>query len=227
MASWMIHLRIADELCRRLNIKSRSKFILGNIAPDSGVPSEGGYVPEKSVSNFYAWDGKSHKHIHEELFAGRYLTPELRSGYSAEEDSFYLGYLTHLITDNIWKREIVLPAKQKFEGELRENPNMFWQIIKRDWYDLDFMYLKENPSFPAFAAYRDCGNIKNTYLDFFSETAFEERREFILKFYESGVANLSEHETYISPEELDDFVISAANEIAAQISHYTITPSII
>lgn len=214
----MIHLRIADELCHRLNIKSKIEFILGNIAPDSGVPSEGGFAPPKSVSHFYADDRRDGRHIHEELFAERYLTPALRSAYTDKEDSFYLGYYVHLITDNIWVRNIVIPAKKKFEKELCSNPDLFWQVIKRDWYDLDFMYLKENPSFEAFTIYSESENIKNTYLDFFSETAFEERRQFIVDFYKNGTSNVTEHDTYLSKEDMDAFVISAAKEIVTRIS---------
>lgn len=80
------------------------------------------------------------------------------------------------------------------------------------------MYLKANPSFDAFRIYREIKDIKNTYLNFFSETAFEERRRFILNFYTEGVANIVEHDTYLAKEELDTFVILAANKIVRQIS---------
>ena len=52
------------------------------------------------------------------------------------------------------------------------------------------MYLKSNPLFEAFRIYRESKDIRNTYVDFFSENAFEERRLFILNFYENGVANI-------------------------------------
>lgn len=105
-------------------------LVLGNIAPDSGIP---------------------------------------------EEDSFFFGYLTHLLTDKIWAREIVLPAKEKQNELYRSNPELFWDTIKTDWYDLVFMYLKSNPSFEAFQIYRRIKNLKNTYMDIFPENAFEER----------------------------------------------------
>ncbi len=97
------------------------------------------------------------------------------------------------------------------------NRELFWQTIKKDWYDLDFMYLKSNPLFEAFRIYRESKDIRNTYVDFFSENAFAERRLFIVNFYADGVANIEEHSTYLSKEELDVFVTSAANEIITQI----------
>ena len=220
MASWMIHLRVAQQLYQQLNIESTDEFVLGNIAPDSGIPAEDGtsFVPEKSVSHFYAWDSNGGKYIHEGRFIQQYFTPERRSAYTKEEDAFFFGYLTHLLTDKIWAREIVLPAKEKQNGLYRSDPALFWDTIKKDWYDMDFMYLRSNPSFEAFHIYHSIKNVKNTYMDIFPENAFEERRQFILDFYAYGVANIEEHSTYLSKEELDTFVASAVKEIMDYIS---------
>lgn len=79
------------------------------------------------------------------------------------------------------------------------------------------MYLKSNPLFEAFRIYRESKDIRNTYVDFFSENAFAERRQFILEFYANGVANIEEHSTYLSKEDLDRFVTSAVNEIITQL----------
>ena len=219
MASWMIHLRVAQQLYRQLNIEFINEFVLGNIAPDSGVPTEdgSGFSPDASVSHFRSLDDNGIKNIHEEKFIQQYFTPAHRQSYSPKEYAFFLGYLTHLLTDKIWAREIVYSAKEKQNVLFRTNRRLFWQTIKKDWYDLDFMYLKSNPSFEAFRIYREIKDIRNTYVDFFSENAFAERRLFILSFYENGVANIKEHSTYLSKEELDVFVISAVNEIIAQI----------
>ena len=219
MASWMIHLRVAQQLYRQLNIEFVNEFVLGNIAPDSGVPTEdgSGFSPDASVSHFRSLDDNGIKNIHEEKFIQQYFTPAHRQSYSPKEYAFFLGYLTHLLTDKIWAREIVYSAKEKQNVLFRTNRRLFWQTIKKDWYDLDFMYLKSNPSFEAFRIYREIKDIRNTYVDFFSENAFAERRLFILNFYENGVANIEEHSTYLSKEELDVFVNSAVNEIIAQI----------
>ena len=42
MASWMVHLRIADLLMREFNNVEKTEFVVGNIAPDSGIPGEAG-----------------------------------------------------------------------------------------------------------------------------------------------------------------------------------------
>ena len=225
MASWMIHLRVAQRLYRELHIEPVSEFILGNIAPDSGVPAEdgNGFVPDKSVSHFYAFHDDGSHYICEDLFIDRCFPPERRSSCTGEEYAFLLGYLTHLLTDKIWSREFVQPAKKEQSELYHANKQRFWRTLKEDWYDLDFMSLKANPSFEAFRIYRESKNIRNTYLDFFSETAFEERRRFILDFYADGAANVVERGTYLSREELEAFVVSAAKEIARAIRPLTIS----
>ena len=54
MASWMVHLRIADEILKRMEGLDETAFVIGNIAPDSGVPNEdwSKYFPPKNVSHF-------------------------------------------------------------------------------------------------------------------------------------------------------------------------------
>ena len=54
MASWMIHLRIADKLLDRLANIEITEFIMGNIAPDSGVPNEDWsvFTPSGDISHF-------------------------------------------------------------------------------------------------------------------------------------------------------------------------------
>ena len=222
MASWMIHLRVAQQLYRQLNIESVNKFVLGNIAPDSGIPSKygSGFIPDAAVSHFRSLDENGIKNIHEEQFIRQYFTPAHCQSYSKKEYAFFLGYLTHLLTDKIWAREIVYPAKEKQNALFHTDRELFWQTIKKDWYDLDFMYLKSNPTFEAFRIYCEVKDVRNTYVDFFPENAFAERRLFIMKFYADGVANIEEHSTYLSKEELDVFVTSAVNEIIAQLHVY-------
>ena len=219
MASWIIHLRVAQQIYQQLNIESINEFVLGNIAPDSGIPSKNGsgFIPDAAISHFRSLDENGIKNIHEEQFIRQYFTPAHCLSYSKKEYAFFLGYLTHLLTDKIWAREIVYSAKEKQNALFNTNPELFWQTIKKDWYDLDFMFLKSNPSFEAFRIYCEIKDIRNTYVDFFSENAFAERRSFIMNFYADGVANIEEHSTYLSKEELDVFVTSAVNEIIAQL----------
>ena len=50
----MVHLRIADELLKHIDNIDETAFIMGNIAPNSGVPNEdwSEFHPPKTVSHF-------------------------------------------------------------------------------------------------------------------------------------------------------------------------------
>ena len=102
----------------------------------------------------------------------------------------------------------------------------FWKKIKRDWYDMDFMYLRDNPDFEAFRIYENMKDLRNRYVDFFSRDAFEKRREYITAFYRDGAANVKERETYLSAGELDSFVRYAVEEISRLCLGYVCEPLI-
>lgn len=62
MVSWMVHLRIADKLMDKIGNLDACAFILGNLAPDSGVPNEDWsvFTPPTNVSHFKSKvDGKA------------------------------------------------------------------------------------------------------------------------------------------------------------------------
>ena len=222
MASWMVHLRVAQEIIEGTGIECVTEFIMGNIAPDSGVPNEdgSGFVPSSEVSHYNQKDENGIKGVHEEVFIENYLLKEHRKQYTKEQYTFYLGYLTHLLTDKLWASKIVYSAKAQMEDLFRENNAEFWRLVKRDWYNLDFLYLKEHPDFRAFQIYEKTVTFKNVFLDFFAEDALENRREFITEFYREGVEKVKERETYILRKELDMFVSDSVEEILKLCEKY-------
>ena len=54
MASWIIHLRVAQGIYEKLNLEHKIEFVMGNIAPDSGVPTADGtgFVPDAGCHIF-------------------------------------------------------------------------------------------------------------------------------------------------------------------------------
>lgn len=220
MASWMIHLRVAQGIYEKLSLEHKTEFVMGNIAPDSGVPTADGtgFVPDAEVSHFRAVDENGIKDVHDDLFVARYFIKERRENYNEREYAFYLGYWAHLLTDKLWASKIVYGAKEKYFDLFEQDNTDFWKKIKRDWYDLDFLYLKKHPKFEAFWIYEGIKEFKNSYLDFFAEDAFVQRKRFIMKFYHEGVEQVEERETYISPEELDAFVEYAVEKIIELIN---------
>ncbi len=210
MASWMVHLRIADKLLDRIPGLSPVEFIVGNIAPDSGVPNEdwSAFTPSTKVSHFRTTGSKADP----EAFAAKYFTPEQQRQYNERQYSFYLGYLTHLMTDALWSRDVYAPTSEKFHEEFKADPNFIW-TVKEDWYDLDYKYLRDHPGFRAFRVYLGAVGFRNDFMEEFSPDAFDNRRIYITDFYLQGKENLDREYPYLQEREMDAFMENSVTEI--------------
>jgi len=211
MASWMVHLRIADKLLEALSVTSPVEFIVGNLAPDSGVPNEdwSAFSPPTIISHFKTGTDKAGP----EAFAEKYFRPEQRQGYSDSRYAFYLGYLTHLITDQLWSKQIARPSFRKFIGVEPPYRDPKVSEIKEDWYDLDYKYLRDHPGFRAFRVYLGAVGFRNRFMEEFGEDAFDNRRAYITDFYLQGKENLDREYPYLTEADMDAFVDGAVREI--------------
>ena len=212
MASWMVHLRIADKLLDCLPGLSPIEFIMGSMAPDSGVPNEdwSAFSPSTAVSHYRADDGTGSKHIQIHRYVEDFFTPELRKSYNDQQYSFYLGYYIHLLTDMHWSKLVARPIRKQF-------PGLSWAEIKKDWYDQDFLYIKKHPGFRAFRAYLGSVGFVNRYMDFFAPDAFDNRREYITSFYLQEQKNLDREYRYLTEEDANKFVDDAIGHILARL----------
>ena len=210
MASWMIHLRIADKLLDRIPNLAPIEFIMGNMAPDSGVPNKdlSAFTPNTSVSHYRVDDGKGRKLIEVHRYVDDFFTPELRKSYNDQQYSFYLGYYTHLLTDLLWSELVAWPVREQF-------PDASWADIKEDWYDQDFLYIKKHPGFRSFRAYLGSVGFVNRYMDFFAPDAFDNRREYITSFYLQKNDHLDREYPYLTEADADHFVDHAVGHILA------------
>ena len=217
MASWMVHLRIADILLNEIPNLSAQEFIVGNIAPDSGVPNEdwSQFTPSTTISHF-----RTHRHKKADplAFTEKYFNQHQRVQYTKEEFSFFLGYLVHLMTDVSWSNNILYPAKKRFADEWNADSSACIWRMKEDWYDLDFMYLRDHPTFPAFRVYLDAAGFENRFMEEFSVDAFENRRQYITGFYLAGKDNIDRHYPYLTKDEMDLFVKQTAENIRKTLS---------
>lgn len=216
MASWMVHLRIADNLLSQIPNLSETEFIVGNIAPDSGIPNEDwtSFTPSAAISHYRRDSGeKVGKKIDLSAYIRQYFTPEQQKAYSGGQYAFYLGYLTHLLTDILWADKIALPAFRKHIGENASVKDPLVPKIKDDWYDLDFLFLREHPDFHAFAVYESAVGFENTYMTEFSPDAFDNRRVYITSFYRKPNGHLDREYPYLTKGEMDAFVENSTEEI--------------
>ena len=209
MASWMVHLRVADKLLDRIEGLDSEAFVLGNIAPDSGVPNEDWSVfnPPGNVTHYRTRPSEK-TFIDVDKYVSEYLTEDLIKGYDKRQYSFFLGYYTHLLTDIEWTKMV------HDEGVTEENAqkegmsytDFIWKN-KKDWYDLDFLYLATHPDFRAFNLYEKAADVTNVFMSAFAEDAFENRRKYICGYYRSDDhGDLHRDYQYLTKDRSDCFV---------------------
>lgn len=113
----------------------------------------------------------------------------------------------------LWSDRIVRPSKESFISLYESDSNKWIWTIKKDWYDLDFLYIRNNPDFRAFNIYKNAVGFHNEYMDFFSIDAFDNRREYITSFYNEDRDDLEREYQYLSQIEMDRFVEESAEKI--------------
>lgn len=224
MASWMVHLRVAQAVASQLPALYMREFIVGNIAPDSGVPNEdwSAFVPDTNISHFKSKNAKGELAVDPQRFVDKYLTPVQSAAYTPTQRAFYLGYWCHLLTDVLWVRDIVAASITADADAYHRDPSAAIWKWKKDWYDLDFLYLRDHPDFEAFAVYAQATDIENVWMDEFSRDAFALRCAYITAFYRSedehGV--LDRDYPYLTEARMDAFVQDAAAQIISRIAAF-------
>ena len=148
MGTWISHFRIAERLLGALpdlclaGIDAQM-FVIGNVAPDSGRPNHDwtSFDPPKSVTHFLQ-PGEDEGRIRDLTFYREYVQPLDRQ---TAQFSFMLGYLTHLVTDNLWMHFIGEGTQAAFSSEFAQDRAATWERVKDDWYGLDHKYLRDHP----------------------------------------------------------------------------------
>jgi hypothetical protein len=217
MASWIVHLRIAENLLAGIPALDESMFAVGNIAPDSGVPDEKweNFSPPPMVTHFQD-SADVHRNCRDLDFYRRYMGTNILQP-DPREFSFLLGYFFHLITDNLWSIRVGRPTHARFEAQFAVDKNFIWEV-KKDWYGLDFVYLQEHPE-NLFRRVFLHANYDGPDYDFMPAEAIQGRIAYIQQYYQR-----SDDETlsmcrrpfiYLTKGEMDEFVRKTSEQLFA------------
>ncbi len=196
MAPWIAHLRLAEALLVALPHLDEIAFAYGNIAPDSGKPNIDWtvYDPPKEVTHFLR-RGDSEDKIHDLKFYRSYLA-DIRPEDDLADFSFRLGYFAHLLSDSLWSRRLNITYKQLYP-ELVDNPTSpMWQTLKRDWFDLDFCYLRDHPNCLFWHVIMTTPD-PPAYLPFVSQEGLTHSLDHIRRFYSTPNAQHNIDHAYI------------------------------
>ena len=113
-------------------------------------------------------------------------------------------------------KSIHQPTKQRYPAQFEADPDFIWEV-KRDWYGLDYLYLRDNPDALFFQTFLDA-EVRGQYLDFLPLSAIQYKLGYIKEFYQRAderVQALFERPyAYLSAGEVDDFVELAVSRLA-------------
>ena len=223
MATWIAHLRIAEHLLARIDGLDPSFFAIGNIAPDSGIPDENWqhFNPPSEISHFKLSSGADYALADLEFFRG-HLLPLRDQKADPARLSFLLGYFFHLVTDNLWAGTVGLPTRQRFAQQFEADPDFIWEV-KRDWYGLDFEYVREHPGSLFWRVFLDC-EYDADFLDFMPPEAVQQRLAYIKDFYQRTDEKIEEHYlqhpgTYLTRGTMEDFTQDAVQRLHRIYQH--------
>jgi hypothetical protein len=149
MASWITHLRIAENLHGKRQFSSYRYFLIGSVAPDSGKLNEDrkSYNPSSKISHFQGevekmWRYKDMRYCEDLRYYMSYIKPN-KTEFTDDQLCFHYGYFIHLIVDSLWSYFIYRPTKVRFKEMFEKDPLFSWEL-KKDWHGLDVEYLQEN-----------------------------------------------------------------------------------
>lgn len=195
MGSRMMHLIIANQVFEKLEVHNQQGFLLGGIAPDAAFTRN-----RKSESHFY--EG----HLDDGTRCVNY------SGFIEKYDAdiqneFMLGYVTHLVSDDVWMKSIYF--KNDFNNRLQVDPN----LLKR-WHN-DFRKLN-GKLIERF----DCADVKekligaNTQINSVSEINEKDLQIFTketLSDFTYNKKDLDEELQVFNVKEINDYIGLATN----------------
>ncbi len=216
MASWIVHLRIAESLLDFLPVLDAAPFAVGNIAPDSGIPDERweNFTPPPWVTHFGV-QGSPHHQLADLEFYRRYLLP-LRGRENPDCFSFRLGYFFHLITDNLWSRKIGRPTQKKYKEQFAADKDFIWEV-KKDWYGLDFIYVRDHPDCLFWRVFLNA-KPGTSGLEFLPPEAVRQRVEYIQEYYQRTDEDVQKAYNrpyiYLSRPEMDRFVDESTRQLS-------------
>ncbi len=212
MATWLVHLRVADVLLGGMNLPRRD-FLAGNIAPDCGLPtSDGGFDPPKQTTH---WTTQSKGRCNYSAFA-EHMFPLANND---NEWAFLLGYYAHLMTDCLWVKLINDPCKIANRELYSSDRSEYYRRVKADWYDNDAAYLTLHPNLSVLTEFSSIECYDSSIIPYYGADNVQRQIVHIAEFYRKRIYDGREF-VYLTPEQVNIFVPTAAELISRQLMEY-------
>lgn len=125
----MVHLAVAVRICGLEGVALSPDFLLGSIAPDAIHMRTGSSPHDKQATHFAEIPDPQHERLRELFTSSRSQTGSTRD--------FSMGYVTHILTDQLWGNTIVVSFGKSIPSELsdQECGKLYYQ--ETDQIDID------------------------------------------------------------------------------------------
>lgn len=210
MPAWAIHFRVADMLLDKINGLNTEYFLIGNIAPDCGVPVSGQYNPPTGVTHFTAEEISNKSDCDYDYIYNKYVKDES----DINKKSFFTGYFVHLYTDCQNAVLNCFPIEEKY-GKFRETPGLS-AAVRREWNNIDFEFFKKNKS-PSFEIFKKLDGFEESYPEWYKNGEIPWQMKNIVSFYENNKPKYMKYK-YANSQHMSDFVVKAAQNVYEELS---------
>lgn len=132
MASRIMHLLVANHVAEELDLSDRGRMLVGSLAPDGWRNDQRDRTHFKGSP--FSWSDSA---VYE---YGRFLV-KYREHLT---DSFFIGYLTHLVADDVWRLALYFSGIQ---DRSRAGSGAYIETLRHDYYLANAKLLdKRDPS---------------------------------------------------------------------------------
>ena len=118
------------------------------------------------------------------------------------------------MTDIEWSKMHagIMKRDKEYYEKLKSDKNFIW-IVKKDWYGLDYKYIKENENCIFNRVYKNIKEIPD-YLDYFPKDAFIKQKEAIVDYYtEKNESKFSKEFKYLTENMMEQFIEGCSSNI--------------
>lgn len=211
MASWAVHFRICDYFLDKIHQLDTEYFIIGNIAPDCGVPAKDGYSPHSEITH----------RTHSGNYKGNCDYQSVYDDFiNGENDvkirSFWIGYYVHLMTDCLWVQNLCENLLDNFKNLDMHSETA--KIIRKEWYNLDNEFFAENAS-PSFELFKTFKGFNEDYPDFYKNNEISNRMKYIVSFYGENKPCEMKYK-YTTPDMVEKFIRDTQKTIYSKVNEF-------
>ena len=207
MAQPMMHLLIADKVYTEKlgSFYSYGDFLLGSIAPDA-VHVKENYTRELKDISHYRFNSKS-SISYFDTFIDKYCT--------SENKGFAVGYLIHLLSDMIWYHSVRVPFKEEFLKAPTYNMSMN-EAYYADCEQIEqLMFWEKDASRIIKAISKSKAYSLEGLIDSEDIEVWKEK----LIFEYNNKRKTSLHTTYISEQQIRDYIINCAKKCTEYLEY--------